>query len=1059
MKSNNLPMPAKLTAPKVGNVVPRWRLFDLLDAALCKPVAWISAPAGAGKTALVTSYLAARNIKPLWFQIDLRDEEPATFFAYLRQAVAKLSPRRNEMLPLLSPEYALGLPAFVNNFFERMFALLPAGTIVVFDNFQNLPESAQLIELLAQAVSALPEGAAFLFISRADAPAAFARLRAVRQLGYIGPEALLLTGEEARRIGKSLKLAGLSEHSLDQLNLRAGGWVAGLILLLESADIPGTNPEEKVTEHLFDFFAAEIMRREPSEIQHFLVRSALLPVMAPDSTTSLTGNSQSAAILRNLVRRNYFITRLAGTSERYEFHPLFRGYLLETLRQNSDPAFLIDLQQRAGRILAECGEYSSAVELLSRAGAVEDMVSLVLAHAGRQVAEGRFQTLKQWLEFIPEPVREKYPWLLYWQGVSRMPFDLAVARQYFEQAYQAFLSSGDVAGMCLSWSGIVDTIFNLLDSFIHLDPWLDAMDRLIGDFGQPAPPLMVHIAPRMCSALIMRRPQHPELKQWKVLALQAFDADQDLSSKLLGGFYLAATQIWSDDFAAAKEMLMRLRKVGDANAAIPAARIVRELFESWLNWLGGNAVQALQSAETGLAIGQQSGARLWEPLMLIQVIVSEITSGTLPRAEAFLEQLRPMLPHARRWDRAYFYHESGWLTALKGGYAEAMRLQGSALQLIVEISGFFPEAEVRIGMAQALSLNGRNSERDHEWGEARRLASICGSPLLDFSAAFVGTGYALDDGDIQHAGQLARQALGIGNAQGYRNFTWWLPQQAARVCAFALEQGIEAEYVRELIRTRGLVPPGQQHPESWPWPVRIYTLGRFSIVINDKPVELSGKAKTKVNEMLKAIIAFGGHDVAEQHISDLLWPDAEGDSARASFKVTLHRLRKLLGTDVLKLHDGRLTLDERYIWLDIWSFERLLGVLEKSGDDELSALENEVIDRYHGGFMLDEAAAWTLSTRERIRGKYLRVIGQAAERLSLLGQWEAAITCYEKALETEPLAERFYLGLIGAHYQLGQKAEAYLAYRHYRESLERELNIPPSPQIEEWHDKLRTLPP
>jgi two-component SAPR family response regulator len=134
-------------------------------------------------------------------------------------------------------------------------------------------------------------------------------------------------------------------------------------------------------------------------------------------------------------------------------------------------------------------------------------------------------------------------------------------------------------------------------------------------------------------------------------------------------------------------------------------------------------------------------------------------------------------------------------------------------------------------------------------------------------------------------------------------------------------------------------------------------------------------------------------------------------------------------------------------------------VLEKSGDDELSALENEVIDRYHGGFMLDEAAAWTLSTRERIRGKYLRVIGQAAERLSLLGQWEAAITCYEKALETEPLAERFYLGLIGAHYQLGQKAEAYLAYRHYRESLERELNIPPSPQIEEWHDKLRTLPP
>jgi len=1043
-------------APKPGNVVQRKRLFKLLDKVLCQPVAWISAPAGAGKTTLVASYLAARNIKPLWYQVDFRDADPAAFFAYLRQAVVKLSPRKREPLPLLSPEYSLGLHVFVHNFFEQMFARLPSGTVLVFDNFQDLPESSPLEELLAPVVAALPEGASIVFISRADPPAAFARLRAARQLGYVGPGALILTTEEARQIGKSFVPEGLSAPSLDELNARAGGWTAGLILLLEGAESGAMKQEGEVAEHLFDFFAAEIMRRAPPAIQDFLARSALLPMMDAASTTALTGNSRADMILRDLLRRNYFISRRTGAAVRYEFHPLFRSYLLEELRRRSDPEMLRQLQLRAGRILAECGEDDAAVELLSRAGAVEELVMLVLGRAGQLIAEGRFLTLEQWLQVIPEDVRRAQPWLVYWLGVSWMPFDLVAARGHFELAHEVFAAVGDVAGMCMSWVGVVDTILNLLDSFAELDPWIDALDRLIDDYGQPTPALAASMAPRMYGALAMRRPQHPRLAQWKAAALAAFDAEQDISSKLLGGFYLSAVAIWTDEFAVAEEMLVRLRRVGEANAAIPAARIVRELFESWFNWLSGRHAQALQAAEAGLAIGRQSGVLLWEPLMLIEALVSAITAGDLTRAAAYIEQLRPMLPHARRWDRAYFYHECGWHAALSGELAEALRLQTTAVKLITEMGGAIPEAEVRLGMAQALSLDGRREERDRELEEARRLGELAGSPLIAFSTAFAGAGYALEDGDTERARLLAALALRIGRGQGYRNFTWWLPQQASRLCAFALEQGIETAYVRELIRTRSLTPPrGELQSESWPWPVKIRLLGHFLLEIDGQAANLGGRVQSRVIEMLKVIVALGGREVAEQQISDLLWPEADGDMARQNFKTTLHRLRKLIGQDAVLLSGGRLSLNAHHVWLDTQAYEQQLTALETAADGEVAWLAGRVLEQYRGGFLPQEQQTWLLGLRERLRSRFLRIIGQAAGRLCDLGLWQTAIDCYQKALEIEPLAERFYTGLMRCHHQLGQVAEGLAVHRRCRDVLSAELHISPSTETEQWHERLQ----
>jgi len=117
--------------------------------------------------------------------------------------------------------------------------------------------------------------------------------------------------------------------------------------------------------------------------------------------------------------------------------------------------------------------------------------------------------------------------------------------------------------------------------------------------------------------------------------------------------------------------------------------------------------------------------------------------------------------------------------------------------------------------------------------------------------------------------------------------------------------------------------------ENWPWPFRVYTLGRFAVLKDGDPMDFTGKASRKPLELLKAVIALGGEEVSKDALIDALWPELEGDHAARSFETALYRLRKLLGDEtILVLKDRKLTLDERYAWIDVSAIDGLLKRLE-----------------------------------------------------------------------------------------------------------------------------------
>jgi ATP/maltotriose-dependent transcriptional regulator MalT len=191
---------AKLTRPKLHEVIPRDRLFSRLDEYRKRPVVWVVGPPGSGKSALIASYLEAKRLKGIWYQIDAGDHDISTFFSYINLATKTLPLRRSAPLPIRSPEYLSDLPGFTRHYFRNLFERFRTPAVLTLDNYHELPERSEFHEMLAHALLEISDEINVIVISRTDPPAELARLDAEERVARLEWDLLRLTLDETRAI-------------------------------------------------------------------------------------------------------------------------------------------------------------------------------------------------------------------------------------------------------------------------------------------------------------------------------------------------------------------------------------------------------------------------------------------------------------------------------------------------------------------------------------------------------------------------------------------------------------------------------------------------------------------------------------------------------------------------------------------------------------------------------------------------------------------------------------------------------------------------------------------
>ncbi len=1053
---------AKISPPVFSGMFPRKRLFRALDKARKRPAVWISGPAGCGKTALAATYLSARKIPCLWYRLDESDNDVASFFYYMGIAARAHASGKGKTLPLLTPEYLPGLSSFTKKYFDDFFGRLKPGSVVVFDDYQKVGTRSLLNMAICDGLSRLPDGIHAFFISRGDPPPFFARERAHQRMEWLGWKELRLTPEEAKGIAR---LRGKKRSAREVLALqdRSDGWAVGLVLLLEESAGPETE-RLKVTdalpEKVFEYFAGEIFTGLGEKTKNFLLQSACLPKMTARMAERITGVSRAGMILSDMNRNNYFTMVHPHADPVYEYHPLFREFLLARAKEILPARHLQRILHKAGVVLEEAGHDEDAVRVYQELGDREGIARIILRKAPRLILQGRSGTLEEWIDSLPETASAGNPWLLYWRGICRLASGPGECLGDFEEAFRHFRRRKEPEGIFRALAGAVDAIVYGGGSLKALDAWFSTLSDLLRVHKRfPSPEVEAHVTSSVVKALALRRPPSIDIDKWVGRAMTLARSTHDVSLKFTYLLNVAYYRFHSGNLPGVRLLLESLREMARGKEIPYIPRLTLFWLEAAHANMNSLHEHCMSVVTEGLGFAETTGVHLMDHLLMGHGALCSLHTGDLPAAKRFLKKMAASILTAKPWEACFYHNLAGWEALNRGDHAQALFHSDHCLALSNEVGNPWSEALAHLQRAFVLQRNGETEEAFRHLEHAHHLGKERGMDFVRFTCNLAGAWFRLRDGDDASALAPLREGLRQGRENGYVAFYLWCPGLLERIAAEALEKEIEPEYVQGLIRKNALLPDNTAlNSERWPWPVRIHTLGRFHLVVEGAPPPSGRKSPQKPLQLLKALIALGGREVPEEQLGEILWPDADGDLADQSLSSNLKRLRKRLGEDrSVLLRDGRLTLNNRYCWVDAWAFERILGqagggrkpASPVPDGREIARIAEQAIALYRGAFLSGEMFCPDIDTyRERLRSKFLRTILLAGRHWEQSGEWETAVDCYQKGLEIDPLSEGICRSLISCHVRMGRPAEAHAVYHRFRKTLSGVMGVSPSPDLE-----------
>ncbi|HEY7164807.1 MAG TPA: BTAD domain-containing putative transcriptional regulator [Candidatus Binatia bacterium] len=1036
---------AKLTQPKSINTIARPRLFRLLDKASRKPVTWIWAPPGSGKTTLVASYLAARKLRGLWYQIDGGDNDLATFFYY----VGLGAPRRKRPMPLFTPEYQRGLSVFSRNFFRELFGRFKRSAVLVFDNYQEIAPDSPVHVVLQEALAERPARVRVVFISRGEPSESFAFLRSKQAIEMLDWDEIKFTRPEVMKLVRTLAPGRWPKRAIEQLFETADGWAAGLVLLLEQLRknrATTIDADDRSAQLLFDYFAGEIFKKLDQESKEVLLQTSVLPSVSPRMAEELSGTARAGEILVMLHRQNYFTNRRESAELIYEYHPLFRGFLLQEAEETYAPDRLAEIRRKAGVIVEAAGQIETAAALFCAIGDHNDLAGLICRNAPALLAQGRNQTLEEWLAILPEAFFEVQPWLLYWRGLCRLGYRYADCRRDCERAFAAFRERGDSSGIFLTWALLVTSCIFGGDTRA-MDPWIELLDTLTQEIPEfPSREIETHVAAAMFTAIATRRPDRPDGAFWAERALMLARKQTDLFLKVKTCLNWLVYHFELGNIAKAELVLEELSTITNDTDTPPIYSMEAAFGVGWYEALSALPSYKVTVART-LGLANQAGFEPIKYAMLMVGLIGTLSDGDLGTARPWLDLI------ARNRDKAppLYSFLSHWMDVwgalIMNDLPRAIKGQPEMLQ--AGLRDGWPINNIVACLLSAHVLFPHN--REAAWSNldrAHEIARIMRSSLFEFMARLTEAHLHFEDGSESEGRRALNRAMVLGKAGNFVNTFTWLPKVMTTLCAKALEAGIEVDYVKMLIRRRKLTPEGGAVDlHDWPWPVKIYTLGKFEVLLDGKPLAKRRKAPHRLLDFLKTLIAFGAIDVPAIKLMDTLWPHTEGDAAKENLDKTLQRLRHLLGHDqILPVKGARVSLNPAICWTDAQAFERLTA---RAGEYSDHRSLSQALELYRGPFLAEEGdESWIDVTRERLRRKYRQTVFALADSHERGGRPDCAIECLQKAVAVDPVDESLVFRLMMLLVHANRRPELIDVYDQYCSALTAEIGATPSARIE-----------
>jgi LuxR family maltose regulon positive regulatory protein len=398
----------KLFKPTTGpQTINRKRLTDKLNSGLKSRLILISAPAGFGKTTLISSWADQLKIKCAWFSIDSGDNDPNRFLSYCLASLQNISPDFGKpTFSLLQSPQIPSIDLIITNFINDITSSL-GETVLILDDF-HLIESKEIHSAMNYFIENLPANLRLVVMSRQDPPWHLSRLRVRNQLSELREADLRFTVDEAFDFFKDSMKLELTQNDIAALEIRTEGWIASLQLaglaMQGRKDISSFISDFTGSySYIVDYLTEEVIQHQSKEVQEFLLKTSILNRFCSGLCDAVTERNDSSEMLDNLIRSKLFVIPLSETRIWYRYHHLFSDLLRYRLSQTY-PEIIKDLHIKASIWFEENGLTEEAFYHAIQGDDYESAADLIESVSVNTLMRGEVVTLQNWISQIPDEI-------------------------------------------------------------------------------------------------------------------------------------------------------------------------------------------------------------------------------------------------------------------------------------------------------------------------------------------------------------------------------------------------------------------------------------------------------------------------------------------------------------------------------------------------------------------------------------------------------------------------------------------------------------------------------
>lgn len=404
----NLEKPKLFIPEAISGLLHREQLMKLLESGIDKKLSIICAPAGYGKTTLLSQWSLRFIGKTAWISLDHADNDPILFWESVAKAIGRAlqTDLYERLLPLLTTQPRLPVKLF-SDLISTEIGSSNLKVQLILDDYQVISQST-IHRSIARLIEHRQKNFRLIIASQSQLPLPLIKWKADKIIQEITIEQLKFTYKETVQYLEENSTSILDLNTVHEIFKKAEGWPLSIKLITKVSEkkrlkdiiSDGNNP------YVSDYLFHELMNGLSIQEMNFLLRTSVVKILEPEICIALSEDADAATILSSFVKRGYFISKMDEEKPVFQYHHKFRDFLIQELRQRYSKVEVIGLFSIAAEELYKQGDFIDAIELAMKGNSFDQALKWIEVHALDVLKLGYTETFKGWIDLLLKKQQE-----------------------------------------------------------------------------------------------------------------------------------------------------------------------------------------------------------------------------------------------------------------------------------------------------------------------------------------------------------------------------------------------------------------------------------------------------------------------------------------------------------------------------------------------------------------------------------------------------------------------------------------------------------------------------